>query len=232
MDQEVTRIIVEALEAIDYRKNENNNSLRSAIQDLANKYQDEKKFFIRNADDRFLGICRTAMTGRTEQMENIISQAAGYVKDEYWIDEKFAREITNATVSAFYFYGKETAPDAKAMDAEATEMLFSGSTEMIGHEEDEPTERVVDTGLDGPQSTALAGRQAPAVRRQGASRPAVSMSSRGVSGMSISEDGFSGIDMPEVEKPQKNNNVVKYSLIVAALVIVMIAAGYISGTYF
>ena len=94
-----------ALDAVNYTNENDNEKLRSAIRDLSTKVPDEKKLFLRNADDQFLKICYTVVGASDNQLEIIKQKAMRYLHDEYRIEEQAAHDLAAMVVTAFAEYG-------------------------------------------------------------------------------------------------------------------------------
>lgn len=134
MMKQFRQIIGEALETVDYKGAKDNERFRAAVQDLGQDYPKERKFILRNADDRFLEICSQAQGPESIDLDVIKRQAADYVRGEYMIEADFAQKMTDTIVSAF--------AHGKGSPAERTEWFDApADTETVtAAEENEETE--------------------------------------------------------------------------------------------
>lgn len=103
MHHEFARVVREAMEAVLYIDEKDNERLKAAVEDLSNDFPQEKKFFQKNADDQFLKICQNAVAG--EALYVYKKQAAEYLQKESWIDKDQADEMADIIVEAFALYG-------------------------------------------------------------------------------------------------------------------------------
>lgn len=105
-----SEVLYSCLKAAEYKGKEQNKRLLSAVEDLAEEYPREKKLLQSYGDERFLSICRRAMTQERSQTESIAEKASEYLHDEFMLDEEWAKKISLMMTEAFADYGHGPKP--------------------------------------------------------------------------------------------------------------------------
>lgn len=137
-------IIKQALEAVNYSGPKDNERFRAAVQDLSADFPEERKFFLRNTDDRFLQICGTAMDCGRDQVQVKVSQAADYLVNEYWMGEQLSKDFAAKVVTGFRLYAKGSEEEAEAEEKarrEAKERARREAEESVRREAEERARR-------------------------------------------------------------------------------------------
>ncbi len=78
--------------------------LHALLTDRAETFPDDKKSFLRYADDRFLAICSEAAYKNRSGLEEIRSKASYYLQHEYMLSGEWSDRLAESTVQAFALF--------------------------------------------------------------------------------------------------------------------------------
>lgn len=112
MSSDYSRIILEALKITHYSGPKDNQRFRAALQDLAGKFPQDRRFLDCCGEDELLLICsRAARAGSAAELENIRREASQFLQSERMLSADWAQLITDTLTDAMILYAGKPLPE-------------------------------------------------------------------------------------------------------------------------
>ena len=103
--EDFARVIYRCLRGIDYQGGNDDQKLKSAINDLAGDFPDEKRFLSFFGDDKFFSMCRRSMTADHDQLPFIVEEVVKHLCNEKFAERVIAERVSGAVTEAFWRLG-------------------------------------------------------------------------------------------------------------------------------
>lgn len=111
MIQDFAETIYEVLRAMPSVEDPDYRRFMAVMQDMAGRFPDEKKFLLRNSDEKYLQICSRAFAAGDAELGNIRDEASRYLQREFATASERADAMSACMVRAFAACGRGTGPE-------------------------------------------------------------------------------------------------------------------------